>query len=967
MPQKSYKDFFKRAPVGKYSGSERLDPTKLEEPDSDSDYTRNMYLEDLPSDPDFQEEIQKTMEEKLKAVQNFSGIDPALLRIHAVGQSHIDMAWRWRYEQTRRKGIITFRKAVYHARRFPDFRFALSEPQLLDWIQQDNPGLFEDIKETVAKGGIELVGGSWIEPDCMMPSGESMCRTRLYGQRYYHDHYGILSETEWFTDSFGYSWALPQILTKSGARFFFTSKITWNRQTVFPFVHFWWQGPDGSRLLTCNFNMGLGPLDQWLRFEPGHHQIKKGYTYEGDYTRDYYDLEDFVAPDELVPAIGYFCGKGDGGHGPTHLEVATMNEQVRTGFVKWSSVKNYFEDIAQWQDRLPIWRDELYLEYHRGTFSVHAEVKRHNRLFENALVSADNLSSVLTVFNAKYARPSILLEEMWKVLLLNQFHDVLPGSSIPEVYDDIHDDWDALDAACKWFYSDAGKAIKVPAETNLFLYNPTPAKRKGRVFIPAESLPEIIKARGNAQCALSLTSLGVERRAYIAQPIKGEPADWIDAKGPGWWAVMDLEPYSVTPFQAVETRIAAGSMVLGAAGKTPYLDNGIVRVELDPNTGGIKKLTSTLVPNVPNLVQGKQSNLHAAFLDDYPNDHAWNIKPEYWKYPIPMRDDENVKIELIVQSSVLATLEISRTLGEAKSKVIQRVTLFADCPEVYLEWIADWQEPYRMVKVVYDTATEADKCTADAAYCAIARSTRPKARPDWARYEKIMHKYADLSTPDNSWGIALLNEGKYAFDATGGQMRLTMLRSPVYPGPAPEAWVIKERKAREAAGKGIVPKFSGMGPFRCRYALLPHSGGALQNQDHSLSPLVKERADEFNAPVVAMPITTRGGDIKADTVADGRAWVVSSPANVQITTIKMNEWDRNSHLILRVVESCGVDVKGVAKIQLHPVIAKKVKSAKAVDILERPLPNNSVSWDAKKGELTIPLKHFEIATIELVI
>ncbi len=965
MSQKRYKDFFKRAPVGKYSGNIRLDPSILEEPDSDSEFTRNMALDDIPSDPDFQEDIRKTMEEKLKNVHIMSGIDPKNLRIHVVGQSHIDMAWRWRFEQTRRKGIITFRKAVYHARRFPDYRFALSQPQLLAWIEEDDPALFTDIKDVVGKGGIELVGGSWIEPDCMMPSGESLCRARLYGQRYYRDHYGKLAEVEWFTDSFGYSWGLPQILTKSGARFFFTSKITWNRQTVFPFVHFLWEGPDGSRLITCNFNMGLGPLDQWMKYEPGHHPIKKGYTYEADYTRDYYDIEDFVAPEEVIPAIGYFCGKGDGGHGPTHLEVATMNEQVRIGYAKWSTVGNYFKDVAQWQDRLPIWRDELYLEYHRGTFSVHAEVKRHNRLFENGLISIDNLTSMLAAFNPQYARPSVLLEEMWKVLLLNQFHDVLPGSSIPEVYDDIYDDWGGLDAACKWVYDEAGKAISVPAETNLLLYNPTPTKRKGPVFIPTGALPEIITSRG-VQSDLELISLGAGKGVFLAQAIKAESNEWVDARGPGWWAVVELEPLSITPFQVIAVKKDLPNPIAGAAALHPFLDNGIVRVELDPATGGITKLASTLVPNMPNLVQGNQSNLNVAFLDDFPSDHAWNIKPEYWKYPIAMRNDEEVTIRLVEQRNVFATLEISRVLGEVKSKVTQRVMLFTACPEVYLEWIADWQESYRMIKVVFDTATDADKCTADAAYCPITRSTRPKARPDWARYEKIMHKYADLSTPDNTWGIALLNEGRYAFDATGGQIRLTMLRSPVYPTPAPEAWVIKERQIREKAGKGTVPKFSGIGPFRCRYALLPHPAGALQTHNGTPSRFVKDRADEFNAPVVVLPFVPQKNPNKVDSLADGCAWVTSSPANVAVTAIKPNEWDKNGNLILRVVEECGLDVEGVATIQLHAIIAKKIKAARAVDILERPLSDNRIKWDPKKGLIALPLRHFEIATIELI-
>jgi alpha-mannosidase len=679
MDEKRYADFHVRTPVGRYSGSERQDPTSLEEPDNDKEFTRTMYLDEMPDDPDFQEEIGTIMRQKLDIVKQASNVDPDILHIHAVGQSHIDVAWKWRYEQTRKKAAVTFRKAVYHAGRFPNFRFALSQPQLLQWILEDDPELFAQIQDTVAKGGIELVGGSWVEPDCMMPSGEAMCRTRLYGQKFYRDYFGKLAITEWYTDSFGYSWNLPQIVAKSGGQYFFTSKITWNRQTVFPFVNFWWESPDGSRIITCNFNMDMGVLDNWLKYEPGHRPLKVGVEYRGDYSRDYYDIEDFVDEDEVIPAIGYFKGQGDGGHGPNSLEVATMNEQVRQGYAKWSTVKDFFDEVAQWQDRLPVWRDEQYLEYHRGTFTVHPEVKRHNRLYENALVAADNLAAMLSILVPDYARPSALIEDMWKVILCNQFHDVLPGSSIPEVYDDVNDDWDAFDAALPWIYGEATSALTVSAGTTLLLYNPAPVARKGPVFIPAEMLPQL------AGEYISLSSLGSKPGAFLGQPAESEPEWWVGRRGAGWWAVVNLEPLSVTPFEVSAAEGDLPDAIAASAADAPFANNGIVQIEIDFVSGAITKLTSQLIPDVDNVLQGTECNLTVAYLDDYPNDHAWNIKPEYWKYPIEMRNDEDVEIKLVAQGPVFATLEVARTLGEAKSKVWQRITLMAGCPEVFLE------------------------------------------------------------------------------------------------------------------------------------------------------------------------------------------------------------------------------------------------------------------------------------------
>jgi len=221
------------ASIGRYSGNERLDPKTLVEPDPDNEQTKKMWLEEMVKDEHFIADQKKKIESWQKIVGQT--MNPSELQVHLTGESHIDCAWLWRFEQTRQKAAITFKHAIEHARMYPgQFNFALSEPLLLDWIKEDDPSLFKEIQETVKSGEIELVGGSYVEPDCMLPSGEAFVRERLYGMRFCNEHFGKMPTVEWFLDSFGYNWGLPQILAKSGAKYFWTTKITWNMYTRFP-------------------------------------------------------------------------------------------------------------------------------------------------------------------------------------------------------------------------------------------------------------------------------------------------------------------------------------------------------------------------------------------------------------------------------------------------------------------------------------------------------------------------------------------------------------------------------------------------------------------------------------------------------------------------------------------------------------------------------------------------------------
>ncbi|MBD3351955.1 MAG: hypothetical protein GF364_10765 [Candidatus Lokiarchaeota archaeon] len=963
---------------GRYSGNVRLDPKEegFEEPDMDNEYTLDMWLGsgDIQNDPDFHEETRYQVELWKKAISLTA--DPDSIIVHTAGESHIDCAWLWRYEQTREKAYKTFRKACKHGDLFPEkFNFALSEPLLLEWVKEDHPDTFKEIQEKVKAGNIELVGGSYVEPDCMMPSGEAFARMRLYGMRFLRENFGILPEVEWFLDSFGYNWGIPQILVKSGAKYFWTSKITWNLDTVFPFVNFWWQGPDGSRILTANFQMGTGPLTNWGKFEIGRHPLKKNGKKVWNYIDEYEDICDHVEEDEICPHVGNFFGKGDGGHGPTHQEVAVTNEYCKTDMFKWGKVHDFYRELEKWSDRFPIWADELYLENHRGTFSVHAEVKRHNRKNENALTSHETLALITKIINPDFKYPFDTFEWGWKTTLKNQFHDVLPGSSIPEVYDDAWDDWCEQEESYQEVIGNVATSLeeKVFSETNnktepeskvIYLYNPANWERKNRVFIPIDTFTENIHLNQDGKPNYAKLIAIDGKKEFICQPIAAEPEKYIENMNAGWYVIPELASVGITPFKFVilndsesqkissEGTLKAQNMSISKTSMT----NGNVNLKIDINTGAITQLTLDDINQGKNLLKGDQSNLTFVWEDRPKNWPAWNLE-HYWNYPIDIDHKKNVSVRIAEQGPVFVTLEVTKTIIE--SEVKQRISLFKDCPEIFLEYLTDWKTSKRLLKVLYSTSTNAETSVADIAYSAIKRKTEPETRCDKARFEKIMHKYVDLSTPDNSWGIALLNEGKYAFDTEvdNESLRLTMLRSPDYPGAAGEAWVLKERKVNKEKYGHKIPQYSGLGPFKCRYALLPHLGGALtiQKGDGNNSPneVVKRRAEEFNQPVIVIPLSKSAVNPK-------NISLLSIPTqNIFLGTFKLNEWEKNGNIIARFVEGCGISSEVI--VQINPEFARKVENVKAVDILEREI-EFPFDWNKGKGILKYSTQPFEINT-----
>ncbi|MBN2151414.1 MAG: alpha-mannosidase [Candidatus Lokiarchaeota archaeon] len=944
-----------RFPIGQYSGEERLDTAAMPEPDRDDDDVQDAWFEDERNEPEFKDFVTNRIgyyKDKMK-------LDLKALDLIYVFHSHIDVCWLWRYEQTRKKAAVTFRKACRMGTKYYPglYKFQGSEPQLFDWIQQDDPELFKLIQEQVKAGTFNLVGGSWVEPDCMMPSGEAFVHQRLYGMWYYQHNFGTMPDIEWMEDSFGYGRNLPQIFAKSGAKYFFTMKLTWNKETTFPFVNFWFQSPDGSRVLAHECHQGFGTLDNFYRYEVGRHLLKEGTTYIGDYTRDYDDLADAVDDDALNKTIGFWYGSGDGGHGPTSQEVAEMLEAQAQGVGHVGTAAELYAKLAKDSARYPVWNDEMFLEYHQGTFTTHSRVKRNNRRLECKAVSVEALCALVVAQLEGAEYPKAEIDEAWKMILKNQFHDALPGSSIPEAYDDLYEDWVTCDELLDKCVAGVGKAIapRAQAKNEFLVFNPN-ASGETRLFVPASTFDGIpLDEDGRPPAGILKASKG--GAVAPLQPVAAEPAGWLEARPAGWWTVAPLTGAGIDSFvadfsdkAAIDQAFSGGIDV--SCGESSKIDNGVVQVFLD-RQGQIVKVSTALVPGVPNVFKGT-SFMPMAFVDDIPNDQAWNITPGYNNHPRKYRGDDNPRASITKKGPVVSEVTVIREWGP--QLIMTKVALFKGLPEVYCEFFTDWNDPRTLVKLAFDTAvTDARVVESDNQYCIITRSARPQTPADRARWEKIQHKFSDLVAGDGKWGVAFINDGKYAFDVMDPSVfRLTTLKSAEYPNAARESFARPERKDNMEKRGRTQPGFTDIGPHRTRFAIYPHAGATRADVAGKPSTDVVQRADMFNSlPIVIKPSGTAGA------VATGRALVSSDSPQVLVKAVKKGHVD-GKLFVVRLVEYTGNPAE--ATVLLDPAIAGNVVNVAETDLLERPLATK-VTWDAVAGAARVSLGKWEIKTL----
>ena len=652
----------------------------------------------------------------------------------AIGHSHIDTAWLWPLRETIRKCARTFSTALAYAEEYPEFVFGCSQPQQYAWMAEYYPEIFKGIKRAVKKGQWELLGGMWVEADCNLPSGESLVRQLLHGKRFFHEEFGVDVRNAWLPDTFGFNAALPQLLKLAGIEALLAQKIS---DTEFPHSTFLWEGLDGTRIFT--------------HFSPAQAR-------NSDFSpQQLVDAAHSFKDHDRATRSVYPFGFGDGGGGPTKGMLET-SKRVRDfeGLprTKIEKVSEFLEKATRDAKDLPVWAGELYLKLHRGTYTTQSRTKRANRKSEVLLRDAEFFDAVLGQSGERRVAPShperavydvfgkgdesngAYLNRAWKLLLLNQFHDILPGTSINWVYRDSAKDFATIKALTGAIIDSSRQQLVASIDTQSFkqpvvVFNTASHAREAVVTLPDGSL------------------------VFVSVPSCG-------------YAVV--EGHQERPVSSFATPID----VTQARGRIT-LDNGILLVSFDEK-GFLSSVYDQRAQREA-MQPGARGNVFQIH-NDYPNQHdAWDVDPFYKETREEITDLQS--IELVEKNQLRATVQIVRKFG--KSTLTQRITLRAGSPRIDFHTEVNWHEAHRFLKVAFPVNVRAARATYEIPFGHVERPTHTNTNCDQALFEVPAQKWADLSEGD--YGVALLNDCKYGYDIAGNVMRLSLLRASTAPDP----------------------------------------------------------------------------------------------------------------------------------------------------------------------------------------
>jgi alpha-mannosidase len=636
----------------------------------------------------------------------------------SIGHAHIDLAWLWPIRETRRKGGRTFATALRLMERYPEYQFGASQPQLYQWIREDYPALYEQIRARIAGGRWECQGGSWVEMDVNLTGGESLVRQILYGTRFFREEFGKEVDYLFLPDCFGFSAALPQILRKSGLTRFLTQKMSWSESNPFPHHSFWWEGIDGSRVLThflpTNDYNGSNTPKQLVEAEQRHAQ--------NDVSDDFMNL----------------YGIGDGGGGPSaeHIELALRQRDLEgSPRVKPGFVKDFLDRLGELPaDRLPVWADELYLELHRGTYTTQAKTKRWNRKLEHALHDLEFLAAVF----GDDVRAE--LDRLWKDTLLHQFHDILPGSSIGWVYREAEAlseaNFHRIEALIDGILT---KTVGKPDETGRFVVvNPSGTSRWELLRLPVAIGDLVLSANG--------AELAAARRDDVLE------------------CLVELPGCSFTML-TVENR---GLEIRKIPAEPNVLENDLLRVEFAPD-GSIARIHDRETGR--EWLDGPANRLE--LWEDEPNKWgAWDVNHFY-------RETTPETARLVCADTLPdngLTSVRRQTLAIGNSTLEQRIELVRGSRMIRIDCRVDWRERRKMLRAAATPSVQAREAAYEIQFGLVRRPTRPNTSWDAAKFECVGHRFVDLSRPDA--GFALLNDCKYGHSVIGSRMEINLLRAP---------------------------------------------------------------------------------------------------------------------------------------------------------------------------------------------
>ena len=647
------------------------------------------------------------------------------------GHSHLDIAWLWTSRELVRKTARTFANNLALMEAYPDFMFTQSQAIVYSYMKDYYPELFERVREKVKSGQWEIVGNAWVEADTNLASGESLIRQLLYGRAFFMKEFGVSSDTYWLPDCFGFSWALPQIIKRSGMKYFITAKLNGNDTNPFPYTLCRWRAHSGDEVTAYIQKVG----------------------YQGEYDPRY--IKDCWARNKQnvsVPASLGMFGYGDGGGGSTYAMLERSRYIKEVPGLPASSMGHtdkFFSLLEGHESELPVWDGEMYYENHRGTFTSQAFVKRSNRKGEFMLRNAELLASAADITLGK-EYPSEKLEKTWKLLLTNQFHDILPGTSIHEVFDDVRADYEKMNALGRELIDSSTAALEAQIAVkrdSIIVKNPLsfPVSTAVSAEIPFESA-SVTDSDGTLLKSTVTKSGGKSILTFIAR----------DVPAYGWKAFALTKEQG--DFQAVTATRA-------------LLENELLRVELDEN--GL--ITSVFDKENDREVLAGKANLLTVFGDKPIHESAWNIEFDYQMKRWDLTDAES--IEVIDASPVRGTVRIVRKFN--LSTITQDISLNADSRELNFETTVDWHETEKMLKASFPVNIRNTFASYETAHGSITRPTHRNTSYDLAKFEVCAHKWADLSEGD--YGVSILNDCKYGYDIHENNMRITLMRSPNCP------------------------------------------------------------------------------------------------------------------------------------------------------------------------------------------
>lgn len=695
-----------------------------------------------PFGEDFYKSIPKAHKLLKKAIEKAG---PALeVEIIAVGHSHIDVVWLWTLAQTRLKCGRSFHTVTKLMEQFKEYHFTQSQPQLYDFVRQDYPQLFETIKEYIAKGQWEPTGGMWVEADCNITGAESLVRQFLLGREFFARHFGKKAESPilWLPDVFGYAHNLPQLMKQAELEYFYTTKICWNQYNRLPYDSFWWQGLDGTKVLTYF----------------GSTKIPNGWqtsTYNGQAT-----------PEEILTTwtnslhkgnqrnLMTAFGHGDGGGGPTREMIENLIEMKdfpAMPKVTQSKAIDFFRKLEKDAgDKLPTWAAELYLEYHRGTYTTQAKNKRANRKCEFGLHDVEFLASAASLLDNKFQYPHEKLNDCWQLVCLNQFHDTIPGSSISEVYVESLEQYQQVHDNINQLKETSLSAIASKSNADILIVNPTSFKRSDLAFYPGELKQNQV----------------IQRPDGTILPTQQSGKDTLIDVG-------TLAPYSINTFKITDSSRSDCRTNLKVS--ESLLENDLLKVKFNKK-GDIVKIFDKV--NKRDVLTSKGiANQFQAFEDRPLENDAWDVdiffEDKMWL------SEPATSIKVVESGPIRASIEIKRKI--LNSEYSQIISLNHNSSRLDFETDIDWKEKHILLKSAFEVDIFSPNATYEIQWGNVERPTHRSTSWDWAKFEVCAQKWVDLS--ENDYGVSLLNDCKYGHDIKDNLMRISLLRSPTNPDP----------------------------------------------------------------------------------------------------------------------------------------------------------------------------------------